>query len=253
MTTGFKDHFSAHAGSYAAYRPGYPAAVFDWLAGLCPQRELAWDCACGNGQAALQLAARFRQVYATDASAEQISQARQDDAIEYRVEPAEQPSLLPASVDLITVAQAYHWLNHAQFVRAAQRVLADQGVLAIWTYQLAQVSRPIDLQVQRLYADLLGSYWPPERALVERAYSDLEFPFEELKAPVFEIRLNWTLHELEGYLGTWSASRRYLLDTGNDPLQAVHADLLAAWGDPQQPRTVRWPVGLRVFHHAPDA
>ena len=52
-----KDHFSGHAGCYEAFRPTYPDALFEYLASLCPLRELAWDCATGNGQAAVPLAA----------------------------------------------------------------------------------------------------------------------------------------------------------------------------------------------------
>lgn len=51
--SGFKDHFSSASGRYAAYRPDYPAALFAWLADLCSERDTAWDCATGNGQAAL--------------------------------------------------------------------------------------------------------------------------------------------------------------------------------------------------------
>jgi hypothetical protein len=49
------DHFSAHAARYGAYRPTYPDALFEYLASLVPAHDLAWDCATGNGQAALGL------------------------------------------------------------------------------------------------------------------------------------------------------------------------------------------------------
>ena len=68
----FKDHFSGHSSSYAAYRPGYPAELFAQLAALSPQRQRAWDCATGNGQAAIGLADHFAHIVATDAQ----SQAR---------------------------------------------------------------------------------------------------------------------------------------------------------------------------------
>jgi hypothetical protein len=71
----FKDHFSAVAASYARYRPGYPAVLFETLAGLAPARDLAWDCATGNGQAALHLAEHFARVVATDLSQEQLGRA----------------------------------------------------------------------------------------------------------------------------------------------------------------------------------
>lgn len=54
---------------YSRCRPDYPPELIDFLAGLCPGRSLAWDCATGNGQAARLLARRFDRVVATDTSA----------------------------------------------------------------------------------------------------------------------------------------------------------------------------------------
>ena len=51
--TAFQDLFSNHAGSYSQFRPTYPKALYDYLAGLTPTRELAWDAGTGNGQCAL--------------------------------------------------------------------------------------------------------------------------------------------------------------------------------------------------------
>jgi hypothetical protein len=71
-----------------------------------PGRDLAWDCATGNGQAALALAAHFRHVHATDLSAEQLAQATPHARIDYRQAPAEASGLADRSCDLVTVAQA---------------------------------------------------------------------------------------------------------------------------------------------------
>src|SRR5215207_6588380 len=102
----FKNHFSGHADRYGAYRPTYPAALFEYLASLCPSHDLAWDCATGNGQAAHALVTFFRSVAATDASERQIAQALHHDRITYAVAPAERTAIPDASVDLVTVAQA---------------------------------------------------------------------------------------------------------------------------------------------------
>ena len=51
----FKDHFSRLAAQYAEFRPKYPGALFELLARVAPSRTRAWDCACGSGQATLDL------------------------------------------------------------------------------------------------------------------------------------------------------------------------------------------------------
>ena len=93
---GFEDHFSRLAGTYARRRPRYPAALFAWVSGLAPARDLVWDCGTGNGQAAVELAEHFTRVHATDASREQIAQATPHERVAYHVEPAESVSLASA-------------------------------------------------------------------------------------------------------------------------------------------------------------
>ena len=56
----------------------------------------------------------------------------------------------------------------------------------------------------------------------------------------------WDLSDLMGYLRTWSATRRYAASLGEDPLPRIEPELLAAWGDPGQPRRAAWPLDLRV-------
>ena len=65
---GFKDHFSRQAAEYAKFRPRYPREMFEYLGTIAPAPQLAWDCATGNGQAAVELANVFDCVIATDAS-----------------------------------------------------------------------------------------------------------------------------------------------------------------------------------------
>jgi ubiquinone/menaquinone biosynthesis C-methylase UbiE len=69
----FKDHFSKQAADYARFRPRYPREMFEYLGTVARSRALAWDCATGNGQAAVELAEVFGRVIATDASEKQIA------------------------------------------------------------------------------------------------------------------------------------------------------------------------------------
>ena len=107
----FKDHFSGHASTYASFRPGYPPELLDFAASLPRRHGLAWDCATGNGQAAVGLAERFARVIATDGSASQLSLAMPHPNVEYRQALAEESGLASGSVDLVTVATAVHWFN----------------------------------------------------------------------------------------------------------------------------------------------
>ncbi|HEX3234953.1 MAG TPA: class I SAM-dependent methyltransferase [Gemmatimonadales bacterium] len=247
MVGSFPDHFSRVAGGYASYRPRYPEALFSFLARLPARRELAWDCAAGSGQATVGLVPHFDRVIATDASAALLASAPAHPRIAYRVAPAEASGLETGSADLITVAQAAHWFDLAAFYREARRVLAPGGVLALWTYGVYHLDDPgVDRILQYFYHDVVGPYWPPERRLVEDGYRSLAFPFEEITPPEIAMTADWSLPELLGYLGTWSATTRCREATGRDPVQALVPELEALWGPADLVRRVTWPLGLRV-------
>lgn len=242
----FADHFSPLADRYAALRPTYPPQLFAWLATLPERRELAWDAGTGSGQAAVALAEHFAEVIATDAAAAQLAHAKPHPRVSYR-RATEESGLEATSVDLVTVAQAVHWFDLDRFYAEVRRVLAPGGAVALWCYLGVTLEPAIDRVVTRYYREVVGPYWPPERAAVEDGYRSLPFPFAEIKAPPFHIRLRWDLARFAGYLGTWSASRHWSdAHGGADPLAEIAADLVAAWGDPAAEREVEWPLGLRV-------
>jgi SAM-dependent methyltransferase len=157
---------------------------------------------------------------------------------------AEQPALKERSVDLAAAAQAAHWFDHARFHPEMRRVLRPEGALAIWTYGLAFVEPSIDAVVRYYYDDVVGRYWPPERRHVENAYRDLPFPWREVSAPHFQLRLEWTLDDFVGYVSTWSATQRYTKVSGADPLPSLRAEIAPLWGADIRP--VVWPLHLRV-------
>lgn len=242
----FKDHFSGHATDYAKYRPGYPPELFTWLTGQAPGRRLAWDVGTGSGQVARALAGSMDRVHATDASVQQLGEAKAPSNVAFAVEPAERSSLGAGSTDLVTVGQALHWFDLERFYPEVSRVLRPGGVLAAWTYQLNEIEPAIDAAVGAFYDNVVGPYWPPERVHVERGYTDLPFPFETIEAPSFHLETAWILEEYLGYIGTWSALRRYRAQTGDDPLPALRRELEPFWGEPTIARTVRWPLALRA-------
>jgi SAM-dependent methyltransferase len=242
----FKDHFSGHAASYAAFRPRYPEALFDFLAAACERRRHAWDCGTGNGQTALSLAGRFARVTATDASAAQIGAATPHPQVVYRVARAEDSGLEDGSVDLVTVAQALHWFDVDAFFSEVLRTLVPGGVLAVWSYGLCSVGPAIDAAVLDLYR-ALDPWWPPERRIVDEGYRGIELPMPRIAAPAFEMTATWTAGAMLGYLRTWSASRRCLADTDSDPVDELEPALRALWGDGE--RIVRWPLALKVGRH----
>ena len=251
MSPEFKDLFSGQSTDYAKFRPGYPDALFGYLASLVDQHDTAWDCGTGNGQAALKLTDHFDHVIATDPSEKQLASAARHPGIEYRNAPAESSGLPDRSVSLIAVAQAFHWFKQNEFFTEARRVLTPQGVLALWCYELAKITPEVDAVVYQLYKGTLGSYWEKERLLVEEGYRHVRIPLAEIAPPKFEMTAVWSIEHLIGYLGTWSALQTYIRKNGTNPLETVYANLKSAWGA-EKTHSVRWELGLRVCRNGSE-
>ncbi len=244
MSPAFKDHFSQSSDAYRAFRPDYPDALFAWLAEVAPRRDGALDCGCGSGQAAVALARHFARVHGVDPSAGQIAQAIPHERVTYRVAPAEATGLPDASQDLVIAAQALHWFDLDRFYPEVRRLARPGAVFAAFSYGLMTVNPEVDAIIGRLYHDLLGPYWPPERRRVEAGYRTLPFPFAELVAPPLAMTAHWPMEHVLGYLTTWSAVKEYREKTGENPLDMIAEELRAVWGGGA--KELSWPLVIRA-------
>jgi SAM-dependent methyltransferase len=243
-TQEFKDHFSAHAATYAAYRPRYPLALFHWLAVVAPGTALAWDAGTGNGQVATGLVTRFARVVATDASKEQIANAEPHARIAYGVAEYES-GIADHAAQLVTVGQALHWFDAKAFCKEVKRVLQPGGVLAAFAYMHSRVTDEIDLLVRHHHDVTLGHYWPAEHRLIHDEYRAIALPIDELAPPPFELQEDWSLAQYIGFLRSWSATQRLIAARGDEPIVRFERELTAAWGDTPR-RAVSWPMVVRA-------
>jgi SAM-dependent methyltransferase len=241
-----RNWFDGGGKDYARFRPAYPRALAAFLASSALERRLAVDVGCGNGQLTQLLADHFGQVAGLDPSADQIAHAAPHPRIDYRCAPAESLPLDDACASLVTAAQAAHWFDLPAFYREVRRIGKPGAVLALVSYGVLTLAPALDERFQHFYRDEIGPYWPPERKLVDSGYATVDFPFDELAAPPLSIDVDWTLDELLGYVGTWSAVRS-AREAGRDGLLTTFADDIAGrWGDPQQRRPVAFPVSMRI-------
>jgi len=166
--------------------------------------------------------------------------------VEYRIARSEDVALEPASVDTVTAAVAVHWFDLPEFYATVRRVSAPGGVLAVWTYHLPVIDPDLDPILYRYYHDVVGAYWPERIRYLEEKYVTLPFPFDEIASPAFAVREHWRLDRLAGFLGSWSATRRYREERGEHPLDIVWPEILAAWGEPERERLIMWPLYTRA-------
>ena len=233
--------FSDQAAVYRDRRPTYPHALFDWLADIVPDRSIAWDCACGSGQATLALAKRFDRVIATDVSAAQASGVPGISGVEVRVEPAENSSIDPSTVSLTLVTQALHWFEPVAFEREVRRVSKPGAMIVALTYDLPRISPSVDTVIDRLYSTL-GPWWPAGREHIEDRYATIPFNFPPVEVPCFEMRQSFDVEHLIGFLRSWSSVAAHGRGTGKDIVTEWSAPLRAAWGPSTNERTATWPL-----------
>ena len=241
-----KDRFSEQAENYALYRPVYPEELFTYIISFVKVKEIAWDCATGNGQSAVSLSRHFKKVFATDISQKQLQQATRKDNIEYIVCPAETTPFQENLFDLITISQAYHWLNWQQFHDEAIRVGKSNCVVAIWMYDLIS-SQQEDLNklIQQFYKNITGPYWDAERRHIDDHYANVLFNFEPLPSKEFFIETRFTSQQLLGYFSTWSATQNFIKANGYSPIENIRDDLYKTWPG-NETRSFLFPVILKL-------
>ncbi|KAF9430972.1 hypothetical protein BGZ94_001316 [Podila epigama] len=170
---------------YQFFRPGYNAnffkMVYDYHGKSNGQFDTAVDVGTGTGQVASVLAEKFKHVHGVDPSAKMLEAAVQKPNITYHVAKGEDLSALPsASVDLLTIAQALHWLDHPRFFSEVKRVLKPKGTFAAVGYTFVHFvnyprasQRIIDLGDQ---PEQLGTCWDHGRLILDNMYKSIDVP-----------------------------------------------------------------------------
>jgi ubiquinone/menaquinone biosynthesis C-methylase UbiE len=239
--------FSQDSDQYAKNRPQYPDELFSYLSKICAGHDSAWDCATGNGQAAVSSAKYFAHVEATDLSDEQIQHGLVNPKVHYTVSPAEHTAFKDSSFDLVTVASAVHWFDQERFFREVDRLLKPNGILAVWGYAHFIIEPAIDKIIAKELLEPIDPFWASGNRQVMNGYRDLSIPYNEIPdAPSFLIQIEWTLAQLSAYLRTWSAVKRFAAEHGADPVEGLEFKLPALWGAPAKTRVVQMPLFLRV-------
>ena len=240
-----KDLFSKQSDLYARYRPGYPKELYDHILSFVKNKNIAWDCATGNGQAEVVLADHFKKIIATDISPEQIEKAKAKDNIEYLVCPAESTPFDENTFDLVTVAQAYHWIKWDEFKDEVTRVCKPGAIIAVWVYYAHTTGdKKVDDAVHDFYEDITRSYWDYERKFVDDMYSTVEFDYELLPPKIFETILEWQREDLVGYISSWSAIQKYIKVNGHSPVPLIEKAINELWPEGEI-KKVTFPIYLK--------
>ena len=255
---------AAHAAAYAAFRPTYPRSVLDVISSFIKIHSgsgfgAAVDVGCGSGQSTFFLSDLFQKVVGVDISAAQIANARAKCSskeppnakqVEFRVGSAQELPVETSSVDLVTCAQAWHWLDPAALYAEARRVLRPRGCLAVYGYGNVRLANEKGQTLVSAFYDNLrqGGYWHQRREHIDNEYKDVQLPFAVTERHDLSMSSAMTLAQFTGYVSTWSGYCSYCEQhPGNAILEKLHEGLRSTLDSGTQGEDQRVDVSFPVF------
>lgn len=197
--------FSDRVENYVRYRPGYPPEALRVLkdeCGLRPEHVIA-DIASGTGKCTHMLLQNGNRVLGVEPNAE-MRQAAERLLAEFPnfnsvAGTAEATTLLDASVDFVTAAQAAHWFDRAASRREFARILKPSGWLVLlWNERLLDATAFL-----RAYEELLLAYGTDYADIRHERTTDEVNEFfdpEPYQERVFAMRQEFDYAGLEGRL-----------------------------------------------------
>lgn len=134
-----EEKFTGKASVYAKFRPTYPEALFKYLyteVGFEKAATIA-DIGAGTGIFSKKLLENGSAVAVVEPNADMLTIAQKEllaySKCNFVRASAEATTLMDASVDFITVAQAFHWFHRGKFKAECQRILKKRGkVVLVW-------------------------------------------------------------------------------------------------------------------------
>ena len=190
--------FGAAADAYERARPTYPDEAVDWL--LPSGAHTVLDLGAGTGKLTRAQVARGLDVIAVE-PIDEMRATLEATLPEVRAlkGTAEEIPLPDQSVDIITVAQAWHWVDVERGTAEAARVLRPSGTLGlIWNRRDERIP-----WVQRL-SQVMGS---GEAEIIELEGITIAPPF----GPTETMATDWSRPMTTDLLVEMAASRSYII------------------------------------------
>jgi ubiquinone/menaquinone biosynthesis C-methylase UbiE len=206
------------AAAYDRGRPSYPAEAVAWLVG--GEAKVVLELAAGTGKLTRELVDQGHAVFATEPE-EAMLEVLRERVPEVSAKPATAEEI-PAndrSVDVVVVAQAFHWFDHEAALAEIARVLKPGGHVAlVWN------SRDERIPWVRRMGDILGRHDSDTRSAQHLVHSDL---FGFVEEATFK---HWQEVNRETVLDL-ARSRSSFAAMAEDERERHLADLLAFYDD----------------------
>lgn len=213
--------FDELAETYGAVRPTYPDAVYDAIlaAGGREKFEVAADVGCGTGASLEGLQRIARNIVGIEPAPRLRAIAhREYPSVDVRSGDGMATGLEDASIDLVTVATAFHWFERAAALKEFHRILQPGGIFAPYRYDFSVIVGPGHLVLHQHMA----RYWYKHRAGQLTRYDDtMEMMqdsglFEDVRKIWLPHRISHTAETFAAYICSTSYATAYM-KTLDDP------------------------------------
>ena len=217
-----RELFTAKAEDYARFRPSYPAAAVEWLRERMSGGAVA-DIGAGTGIFTRLLQGHFDPVYAVEPNAAMRAVFRRSlPDVPCLDGSGEHTGLPEGSVELITVAQAFHWLDEELFKGEARRILMPNGKVAIiWNSCVKNEFTLARDEVCKRYCPRFRAGHAGKRSAAEGDAFLREVYFSRVEVASFD---NPFVMDLTAFLGNMR-SRSYALAPGDAGFAGFEAEL----------------------------
>jgi SAM-dependent methyltransferase len=208
--------FDALASEYDAARPSYPDGLYDALDELAGPLDgaLVAEVGAGTGISTRGLLSRGADVVAYDLAPNMLERLRANGSpgpgalLGTAVADAHALPLRDGVADVVTYAQAFHWVRGPDAATEAARVLRLDGALAVWWNDSAAQGEPWWRRQQELLEQVVTAYRRDYR--VHDVAVDLRAAF----AGVETAEVPWVRRlDVETYV-TFLASKSYVASLG---------------------------------------
>jgi ubiquinone/menaquinone biosynthesis C-methylase UbiE len=226
--------------------PNYPLEFFNYLTSISPATGYAWDCGTGIGGAAICLSEKYNNVFASDRNQTYIRLAPKRENILYLIEKVENNSIPDNKIDLVTVAQSLHHFKVNYFFKEAKRVLKPGGILAAWCFGEHKINKVFKKHMKS-FIKSIDPFWANDKEILNNGYKKILFPFKEIRTDKrYNLECNYTYYDYFNYLGTLSATKRFIDKNKRDPRLSISQDIIYDWGGLSKLQKVKWPIHLLV-------
>ena len=242
------ERFSSRVENYVRFRPSYPKEVIDVLrseCGLTPDQAVA-DIASGTGFFTRRLLENGNHVFGVEpnkdmrtAGERYLAQFPNFTSVNGT---AESTTLPDNSIDLVTCAQAAHWLKREDALREFQRILKPNHFVVVLFNDRKVKGNPFSDDYEELVVKYGTDYGEVQR--LGRIFEGLEFfvPYscEKRTLPNYQ---DFDYESLEGRL----LSSSYAPQRGDPSFEPMIADLKQVFEKHQRDGRVRMEYDTNIY------